>query len=237
MGDDTTWAKVTDRLNQRYRTVRLYRRQYRLDLGPRPVSFAQEVEHVVAIAAQLDRPVLVGHSSGAVLALEAMAAEPERYSGAVLYEPPLMIDRPFGADTLARARAALAKGKPGTAFGIFLRDVVGLNPVFSWGLGVLINRQPSMRDRVERQLDDAEAIDQLGVRLDAYAKIELPILLLGGDKSPRHLGERLDALEAVLPHARRLVMHGEGHGAEDSSPDRVARAIAKHIDDEVAPTR
>jgi pimeloyl-ACP methyl ester carboxylesterase len=237
MGDDTTWAKVTDRLNQRYRTVRLYRRQYRLDLGPRPVSFAQEVEHVVAIAAELDRPVLVGHSSGAVLALEAMAAEPERYSGAVLYEPPLMIDRPFGAGTLAEARAALAKGKPGTAFGIFLRDVVGFNPVFSWGLAFLINRQPSMRDRVERQLDDAEAIDQLGVRLDAYAKIELPILLLGGDKSPRHLGERLDALQAVLPRARRLVMHGAGHRAEDSSPHRVARAIAKHIDDEVAPTR
>jgi pimeloyl-ACP methyl ester carboxylesterase len=235
MGDDTTWAKVTDRLNQQYRTVRLYRRQYRLDLGPRPVDFAQEVQHVVAVAAELDRPVLVGHSSGAVLALEAMAAEPERYSGAVLYEPPLIVDRPLGGESLARARLALAKGKPGTAFGIFLRDVVGFNPLFSRGLGFLINRQPSMRDRVERQLDDAEAIDKLGVRLDAYAKIELPILLLGGDKSPRHLGERLDALAATLPRCRRLVMHGEGHGAEDSSPDRVARAIAKHIDDEIAP--
>src|SRR4051812_21143248 len=91
MGDRTTWKPVTDLLNQRFRTVRLHRRQYRLDVAGPPVTMAQEVEHVSAIAAQLDRPVLVGHSSGGVLALEALVTEPEAYAAAVLYEPPIRI--------------------------------------------------------------------------------------------------------------------------------------------------
>jgi len=55
---------------------------------------------VLAAAATLDSPVLVGHSSGAVLALEALAAAPELFSAGVLYEPPLIIDdRRLGAGT------------------------------------------------------------------------------------------------------------------------------------------
>jgi pimeloyl-ACP methyl ester carboxylesterase len=232
MGDSSAWSAVTDRLRDRFRTVRLHRRQYRLDL-PRKVTMAQEVAHVAAVAGRLDRPLLVGHSSGAVLALEALTADPEMYSGAVLYEPPLVTDGPIGGDSNAAARAALDRGKPATAITIFLRDMVRMNPVTAWTLGRVIGGLPSLRGRVERQLDDMDAINALGVRLDAYAKLEMPILLLGGDKSPKHLAERLDALEKVLPHSRRLLMHGQGHGAERRAPDRVARAITKHIDEEL----
>jgi pimeloyl-ACP methyl ester carboxylesterase len=84
--------------------------------------------------------------------------------------------------------------------------------------------------RVERQLDDNDAIDALGNRLDAYAKIDVPVLLLTGDRSPRHLHERLGALQAVLPDARRVTMHGQGHTAERSAPDRVAEIVARFTD-------
>jgi pimeloyl-ACP methyl ester carboxylesterase len=232
MGDSSAWSPVTDLLRDRFRTVRLHRRQYRLDL-PGKVTMAQEVEHVTAIAGQLERPLIVGHSSGAVLALEALTAEPELYSGAVLYEPPLVIDGPIGGDSNAAARAEFEAGRPSAAMTIFLRDMVRMRPAVAWALGRLVGRQPDLRDRIERQLDDNDAINGLGVRLDAYAKLEMPILLMGGDKSPEHLGERLDALAKVLPHSRRLVMHGQGHSAERRAPDRVAKAITKHLDDEV----
>ncbi|GAA3339950.1 hypothetical protein GCM10020358_25650 [Amorphoplanes nipponensis] len=234
MGDPTVWQPVTELLHDRFRTVRLHRRQYRMDL-PRPVSMADEVGHVTAIAGQLDRPVLVGHSSGAVLALEALVAEPEAYAGAVLYEPPLVIDAPLSADRLAAARAALARDKPGRALSIFMRDVVGMSAVPAWLVGSFIGRHPEYRRRVVRQLDDNDAIDALGVRLAAYARLEMPILLLGGDRSPRHLTERLDALERALPRTRRVLMHGQGHNAERRAPQRVARAIAAFIDEEIAP--
>ena len=58
-------------------------------------SFLDAVERA-SRAAPLDRPVLVGHSSGAVLALEALAAGPGQFAGAFIYEPPLVLDRPLG---------------------------------------------------------------------------------------------------------------------------------------------
>ena len=234
MGDRTVWHPVTDLLRDRFRTVRLARRRYRLDL-PGPITMAQEVEHVAAIAAQLDRPVLVGHSSGAVLALEALVADPGAYAGAVLYEPPVVIGAPLSADRLAKARAALARDKPGRALSIFMRDVVGMAAPLAWLAGFFVGRHPEYRRRVERQLDDNDAIDALGVRLPAYAQLDLPILLLGGDKSPRHLRERLDALERTLPRTRRLLMHGQGHSAERRAPQRVATAIATFIDEDLTP--
>jgi pimeloyl-ACP methyl ester carboxylesterase len=231
-GDETAWSPVTDRLRDRFRTVRLRRRQYRLDLPP-PVSMAQEVAHVRAIAGELDRPLLVGHSSGAVVALEALVADPGMYAGAVLYEPPVVIGEPLGGVKLVPARQALAAGKPGPAMTIFLRDVVGLSPVMARLAGFYIGHHPQYRQRVARQLDDNDAIDALGVRLKEYAQVDLPVLLLSGDKSPAHLAERLEALEGALPRSRRLVMHGQGHNAERQAPDRVATAIARFIDEEL----
>ncbi|ROP32367.1 alpha/beta fold hydrolase [Couchioplanes caeruleus] len=229
MADSMAWHAVTDRLRDRFRTVRLHRRQYRTDL-PRPVTMADEVDHVAAIAAELDRPVLVGHSSGAVLALEAMLADPACYGGAVLYEPPVVIGEPLGGDRLLPARAALADGKPGKALTVFLRDVVRMSPAAAAAAGLVAGHR-RYRDRVVRQLDDSDAIDALGNRLDEYAKLDLPMLLIGGDRSPRHLGERLDALERVLPRARRMLMHGQGHNAERRAPGRLAAAIAGFMEE------
>jgi pimeloyl-ACP methyl ester carboxylesterase len=234
MGDRNSWAKVTDLLRDRFRTVRLHRRQYRLDLQG-PFTMAEEVEHVSAIAAGLDKPLLVGHSSGAVLALEALVAEPGAYSGAVLYEPPLRVGPPLGGTAQVAARAAMDAGRPGRAFTIFLRDVVGMSPLLAHAAGFMIGRDRDGAARVPRQLDDNDAIDALGVRLAAYSTIDVPVLLIGGDKSPRHLAERLDALEQALPHTQRVLMHGQGHMAEHNAPDRLARAITKFIDEGFSP--
>ena len=226
MGDVTSWSRVTDLLRDRFRVVRLTRRQYRLDV-PRKVTMADEVAQVREVAATLDRPVLVGHSSGAVLALEALVADPGRYSGAVLYEPPIVLDEPLGGAKLEPARAAIAAGKPGPALRIFLRDVVRTGPLLAAVAGLVLTAKPAWAGRVERQLDDSDAIDALGSRLSAYAKIDLPVLLLGGDKSPAHLGKRLDALRQALPHTTRMTMHGQGHNAERTAPARVAEAVAR----------
>jgi pimeloyl-ACP methyl ester carboxylesterase len=239
MGDLSSWANVTDRLRDRFRVARLYRRQYRLDV-PRKVTMADEAAEVLASAATLDSPVLVGHSSGAVLALEALvAAAPGLFSAAVLYEPPLLIDdRPLGDGTQSsdggsdgrpadRARAALAAGKPGTAFAVFLREVAGMRDPMVAAAEAAMNSRPEIGPVVERQLDDNDAIDALGNRLAAYSRIDRPVLLLTGDQSPRHLQERLSTLQAVLPDVRRVTLPGEGHNAERSAPERLAEAISQ----------
>ncbi|SNY11538.1 alpha/beta fold hydrolase [Paractinoplanes atraurantiacus] len=261
MGNLGSWARVTDRLHDRFRTVRLHRRQYRLEV-PRKVTIADEVAEVREAAAALigpgagpaagegsacagpvpgsaadgravlgsvadRRPVLVGHSSGAVVALEALVADPGLYSAAVLYEPPIVVDEVLSLGVAPRARAALEAGRAGTAFAIFLRDVARMrSPMVGVAEFVMNRKGAEMGPLVERQWDDGEAIDALGNRLAAYGQIAVPVLLLGGSRSPRHLIDRLDALEGVLPNGTRMTMRGLGHTAERTAPGRVAAAVS-----------
>ncbi|MCI0670205.1 MAG: alpha/beta hydrolase [Myxococcaceae bacterium] len=169
--------------------------------------------------------LVVGHSSGAVVALEALVALPSMFAGAVIYEPPIVIGPPLGGEALSRARAAVVVGKPGRAIAIFLQDIVRIPSLAARLAGVFVAALPRWRAFVPRQIDDVGAIDQLGVRLDAYARIEAPTVLLGGDRSPAHLGERLDALARTLPRAEKVVLHGQGHAANVKAPDALARVV------------
>jgi pimeloyl-ACP methyl ester carboxylesterase len=230
--DGSSWRRVAVRLAPRFRVLRLHRRQYRPDLKTGSAcTMAEEVEHVTALVHAIGQPmVIVGHSSGAVLALEALVATPAAYAGAVLYEPPCVIGPPLGGEALARAQASIAAGRPGTALAIFLREIVRA-PAWTARLSKpVVALSPRIRRMARHQIDDCAAIDQLGNRLDTYAKITVPVMLLGGDRSPAHLGERLDALERVLPHTERVVMHRQGHGANALAPGKVADVIAGFAD-------
>jgi pimeloyl-ACP methyl ester carboxylesterase len=225
MDDGRSWRRVAARLGPRFRVVRLHRRRYRLDIPTRsPATIAEEVGDVLAVVAAAGAPVLVvGHSSGGVVALEALVAAPASFAGAVLYEPPVVTGPALGGAALARARAARG---PGRAITIFMHEIVGVPSLPARLGGAFIALHPRWRAYVPRQLDDTEAIDRLGVRLDAYAGIEVPTVLLGGDRSPTHLGERLDALARTLPHAEKVVLRGQRHGANVRAPDEVANVVA-----------
>ena len=233
--DGRSWGKVAALLARRFRVVRLHRRQYRLDIAGAPVTIGQEVDDVLAVVKVTGNPVvLVGHSSGGVVALEALVSSRSSFAGAVLYEPPVVIGPPLGGEALTQAKAALVAGRPGKAIEIFSRDIVGVSPLWSWLGRTIVAVVPRWRRLVPRQLDDAGAIDQLGVRLDAYAGIDVPTVLLGGDRSPRGLAERLDALEHVMPYAERVVLHRQGHTAQVRAPKKVAHLIEAHADNVMA---
>jgi pimeloyl-ACP methyl ester carboxylesterase len=229
LDDGRSWEKVAARLAGRFRVVRLRRRRYRLDLpGAPPCSIAQEADDVAAVAKTIGGPLLlVGHSSGAVVALEALVAAPAAFAGAVLYEPTVVTGPPLGGDThtVQRAQAAIAAGRPGRAIAISLRDLALLPPLAARLTGMLVAADRRLGALAPRQIDDVAALNRLGVRLDAYARIELPVVLLGGDRSPAHLGERLDALARALPRAEPVVLHGQGHNANRGAPDQVARVV------------
>jgi pimeloyl-ACP methyl ester carboxylesterase len=61
--------------------------------------------------------------------------------------------------------------------------------------------------------------------------MDVPALLLGGARSPRHLRDRLDALAEVLPHVHSVViLTGHGHRANLRAPAKVAEVIARFAD-------
>jgi pimeloyl-ACP methyl ester carboxylesterase len=228
MSDETPWAKVAAELAPRFRVLRIRRRLYRPELPADPATdFGLEVDDVAAVAATLEGPVLlVGHSSGAVVALEALLRLPDAFGGAVLYEPPIP-DLPLGGpDSLPRARAALAAGHTGKAVRTFLNDAVEIGRPVALLVGLMTRFAPELRAHAARQIDDWDAIVRLGPRLEAYATIQTPTLLLGGDRSPAHLGKRLGMLATAMPHASIGLLLGQGHGANDQAPALVAGYIS-----------
>lgn len=228
LDDGTQWGRVARLLAPRFRVVRVRRRQYRLDLAP-PATMEQEAADVAAVAAALGEPaLLVGHSSGAVAALESLLAAPDAFAGAVLYEPPVPLGPSLGGEASARIRAAMTAGRPIRAIRLFLKDVVGLSPFAARLAGPAIACHRRSRALVPRQIDDLEAIDALGDRLEAYAAIRVPVVLLGGETSPAHLGVRLDALRRAIPGAERVTLPGEGHSGHLRAAEAVARVIETH---------
>jgi len=225
--DGSSWRQVAELLSPRWRVVRLHRRQYRLDLAASlPCSIAREAGDVLALAEAIGEPVvLVGHSSGGVVALEALVRSPARFAGAVLYEPPIHL-RPHEWDAaIGRAARLMASGRVAAAMRVHLRDIVKLPGPLAWLAALGIVASPKMRALAPHQIADDAAINDLGVRLDAYGHIDVPTVLLGGDRSPAHLAERLDALSRAIPGAAKVVLRGQGHVANVRAPGEVAKVI------------
>ena len=233
LSDESAWAKVAAELTPSLRVVRIRRRLYRTEVPADPATdFAREVDDLLALAAEIGEPaVLVGHSSGAIVALETVVREPSPFRGVAVYEPPIVLDAPLGGATgLADAQAALRRRRPGTALRIFITRIVGMPTAVGWLMPVLVGLNPTIRSFVPRQIDDTEAINRLGNRLDAYSSISLPVLLMTGSRTPAHLRQRTDRLRGVFPGARPLaVLPGQGHGANDRDPAEVARLIRDFV--------
>jgi pimeloyl-ACP methyl ester carboxylesterase len=224
LDDARSWKKVARRLAGRFRVVRIVRRHYRVDLPAAPCySMAREVEDVLALATLLGEPIVAaGHSSGAVVALEALVAAPTVFAGAVLFEPPVATGPSPGGGTIEQAKAAIAAGKPGRAMQIFVRDVVGMPASQAWLMRPLTAVIPRLRSLAPRQITD---LDGLGLRLDVYAQIQTPTVLLGGERSPAHLGKSLDALAAVMPGSEKVILARRDHSAHLKAPGEVAHVI------------
>jgi pimeloyl-ACP methyl ester carboxylesterase len=229
----SSWAAVADRLSLRFRVLRIARRLYAG--SPRPGhTMAAEVDDVLAVAELAAStgppPMVVGHSSGAIVALEAARTAPAAFAGMLLYEPPVAVNRPLGGDALVRARAALAAGRPGRAMAIHLREIVQV----PWPTVAALRLAPSawrrLRAFAPAQIADDEAIESLGVGLHRYAGLNVAACLLGGARSPKNLRQRLDALGHALPRAETVILRRHGHAAHLTAAIEVAWVVEDFAD-------
>jgi pimeloyl-ACP methyl ester carboxylesterase len=231
--DGSAWARVAGALPSDFRALRYDRYLYRGHEGRTgPVeggaeAMSREVADLLAIADAVPAPLLlVGHSSGAVVALQA--ALNRTFAGMVLYEPPVAVIEPIGGDALRRARAALDAGDPDKAIMIHLRDIVRMPAALVALVRIVAPVRRAMGRFAAGQIADDEALESVGVGLSAYERITTPVLLLGGAKSPAHLRQRLAALAAALPTVDSVViMPRQGHIANVRAPHDVATIIAE----------
>jgi pimeloyl-ACP methyl ester carboxylesterase len=227
-GRASSWTTVARRLAARYRVLRFDRRPYRIPGHVAPTdTMGNEVNDVLAAAEAADEPVLlVGHSSGAVVALEAALRSPSLFVGLVLYEPPVAVTKPLGGEPLSRAQAALEAGNPSNAMRIHLGEIVELSGPVVRLMTLLPPIWRQMTLVAPGQIRDDSNLESLGVGVDRYSHVDVPVLLIGGTRSPRHLGIRLQALAEVLPHVDSVVvLKHQGHVANTFAPKRLARAI------------
>ena len=256
MNTAKSYEKVAARLKGQHRVIRLHRRQYRLDLKTDPLrgspcTVAEEVEHVLAIVKAVGEPVMLfGHSSGGTVALEALIASPSSFVGGMIYEPALVlrsadglhlaldrIERESSAgEGLRRARQALTNGQPGRAIGIFTQVIAGWPGFLANAAGALTALVPAYRQLIPCQIDDLEAMERLGIRLDAYSKLNLPVAMVCGERSPGVNKEMIAAVADVLPRVERIDLRGQGHGGHVRDPKQLAdvmKTFAQKVFEEI----
>lgn len=231
--DADSWARVSERLAERFRVLRFDRYTYRQALDSGFDAMEAEVADVLAVVDSLDEPpILVGHSSGAIVALEAARTAPARFAGLVLYDPPLAVDGPIGGAALVAARAAIEAGKPGKAMSIFLRDIAHFPRVGVALVQLSIPVWRRLRSYASAQIADTEAIESLGVGIGRYGNIDSPALLITGTLSPKHLQSKIEQLAGTLPNVEALVtIRWGGHGMNTSRPGKLAEAITGFADE------
>ncbi|WP_340557821.1 alpha/beta fold hydrolase [Streptomyces sp. GSL17-111] len=222
-----SWDAVLPALTGHFRVVRIARRLYAPGANaPATHSMAVEAADVLAIARLLTGPlVLVGHSSGAVAALETALRSPGVAAGLVLYEPPLPTRALVGGEAARRARAALAAGEPEQALRIHLRDIAQEPAERVERLLAAVRRPMSPRPGLAAGLADIAALDALGTGVERFRRLDVPTTLVEGDRSPARLRDRLADLAAALPDARVVTLAGHGHTAHRTAPRALAAAI------------
>lgn len=225
-GSDYSWALVQPYLADRF-TVYAIQRRGRGQSGDGPTyAIEREAEDIVAVVDSIGKPAgLVGHSFGANCCLEA-ALLTTNVTHLVLYEP--VIDAPVDESLLERVDALIADGSGEAAVMLYLRESAGLSEEEiaavrsspTWEMRVAAAHTISREDRA------AGTQSEMAARV---ATMTTPTLLLTGSESPLVFRKEVEALCAMLPHCALHVLEGQGHGANVTAPELLAREIIDFV--------
>jgi pimeloyl-ACP methyl ester carboxylesterase len=198
--------------------------KHRLD-PPRAVDVAEHVADLAALidAEGVERAVLVGHSYGGIVALEAAARIPARVAAVVAYEPPYgplagAALRPYFAVVARETRDALERGGRAGAARAFLERVAGPG---TWD---------AMPERARGFLaaEGGGAVADAGMDgldPDGLEGIACPVTILTGAASEPFYAPIADTLAARIPGARRVDLPGLRHTAPITDAAPVAAAV------------
>ncbi len=215
-------AMLADRLTHHF-IVYAYDRRGRGDSGDTlPYAPEREVEDIEAIISEAGGSAFVfGHSSGAVLALEAARLLPDKVAKLAMYEPPFIIDDsrpPAPKDYVEHLNELLAAGRPGDAAAYFMTDAV-LMPAEV----VALMRSTPMWENIEAvahtiPYDGAIMGDTMRgdpATLQKWAGVTTPTLVMAGGASPSFMRNGAQTFVSILPNAKYLVLDGQTHGPAD----------------------
>jgi pimeloyl-ACP methyl ester carboxylesterase len=210
----------------RHFTVYTYDRRGRGDSGDiEPYAPEREYEDLAAVAAAAtagrdERSYFFGHSSGAAIGLQAAAAGVP-LAGLVAYEAPYGNEdapRP-PADPATRIGELVAAGRRGDAVRFWMVDVIG-GPAEMLAQMESSPWWPRLEAMVHTVLQDI-AVTGKEVPAGELAKINVPVLVVGGQNSPGWFQRTVRETAEAIPGARLSMLEGQDHGA----PPEIIAAI------------
>ncbi|MEV4891504.1 alpha/beta hydrolase [Nonomuraea sp. NPDC055795] len=225
-GDDQgCWRQVVPLLAGRYHVHAMDRRGRGGSGDTAGHTIAAEADDIVAVLDRIGPATLVGHSFGAICALEAAAREPSSLKRLVLYEPPIPVAGTGDySDVSARIGELCVRARLEEALCLFLVEVTGLDP----GLVKLLRRIPGFAERaavadtIAREID---ATHHYALDRERLTALTVPTLLLTGERSARGLRDAAGLVESLLPYASSEVLPGQAHRAMEGAPALLADAI------------
>jgi pimeloyl-ACP methyl ester carboxylesterase len=207
-----------------------------------PFSIDADLQVLLAVAKKAKGPLhLVGHSYGAALALEASGTLGSRVKSLTLVEPVSfhllrLENRPEWAEVEGLGRAvlgAVAKGDDREAAKAFMTYWLGRT---RWWLSPERFKTAIAATIPKVALEFAIAIDA-ETRLQDYAGITAPTLLIAGSKTRAPTRAVVDLLAATLPNAKLAILPGAGHMSPFTHPAELNRLILDHLALERRPPR
>jgi pimeloyl-ACP methyl ester carboxylesterase len=211
-------------------TVFAYDRRGRGDSGDTaPYAIEREIDDLDALLDEAGGSAFVfGHSSGAVLALDAARALPIKITKLALYEPPFIIDDsrpPRPEDFTAHLGELVAAGRRGDAVE-YWQTWLGLPAQM-----IAQMRQSPMWPGLEAVaptlvydaaiMGDTQRGDPLP--LTQWASVTVPTLVMDGtvmmgrENLHTFMRHGADALAGTLPNAQRRTLEGQDHGPSDEA--------------------
>lgn len=239
-GNDFEASGLVERLARQYRVLVVDRPGFGHSDRPRgevwtPARQARLLHHVASTLG-LQRPVVIGHSLGAQIALCMALQRPADVAGLVLvsgyYWSSLRLDRwmvapsaiPLLGDVLRYTTAAWTAR---ATFDSAIRGMFAPAPVPE-RFRQLLPREMLLRPLQQRATaeDGSRMVTQARVLQKRYAELKTPVTLIAGAQDKVVSARQSERLHQALPQSRLRLLAGAGHMAHYQAQEQISTAIA-----------
>lgn len=211
--------------------------------GERALTLHDEAELALPVLRAAGGAHVIGHSYGAAVALHLAIAQPQSVKSLAVFEPVVfaMLDEhePDGpAVTEVREvaqdmRRAMDVGRPEAAAACFVDYWSGVS---AWA-HLDPRRQQSIVALMPSVVQQFDAVYRTALPATALARLGMPMLCLGGDRSTVAAQRINQLLRGLLPGAQHETLTGLGHMAPITHAERVNQRLVRFIDSLTAPAR
>jgi pimeloyl-ACP methyl ester carboxylesterase len=246
MSDYRSWAAQMEPFGRTNRAVAVSLRHYfpeRWDGKGGSFSWQQHVADMTTFIAGLNAGAvdLIGHSRGGLVAFELVRAQPSLVRRLVLAEPGLVLDeRGFGASLEGKSAARTAADERAVRVKAVLKrfdegDIDGGLEIFADAVG----GPGSWKNFAEAQrqiyrdnawtIKGTEQEQRRAVSCQELGALGMPVLLVGGERSPARYGEILSVIEPCLKKRERVTIPNASHGMYRMNPSAFNASVAQFI--------